>query len=221
MDIQTRLKEFLSLKRLTFKDFEIQAGLANAAAARISENSRSSTFDRISIAFPELDIDWLRTGEGEMLKTLQQGESPALETPSTDVSSSKSHWIPLIPTSAHGGSLNDFVVSIKNSDCEKVLSPIRGADFAIPVTGDSMAPEYPNGSQVHIKKIDETAFIEWGKVYVLDTCNGTVIKRVVPSENEGCIRCVSINPLPDYAPFDVRMNDIFGMYRVVLCLSIK
>lgn len=34
-----------------------------------------------------------------------------------------------------------------------------------------MAPEYPSGSRILIKRIDEKAFIEWGRVYVLDTMN--------------------------------------------------
>ncbi len=44
------------------------------------------------------------------------------------------------------------------------------------VSGRGMAPEYPSGSQILIKRIDEKAFIDWGRVYVLDTCNSTVIK---------------------------------------------
>ena len=84
-----------------------------------------------------------------------------------------------------------------------------------------MAPEYPNGSKVYIKKINEKAFIEWGKVFVLDTCNGTVIKVIVPSEKEGYLRCLSINPDPRYAPFEVNQADMFGMYRVMLSMAIK
>ena len=115
--------------------------------------------------------------------------------------------------------LNDFVVSVKENDCERVVSPIRGADFAMPVAGDSMAPEYPAGSQIFIKKINERAFIDWGKVYVLDTCNGSVIKRVFPSDDTEKVKCVSINP--EYPPFEVSFEDIYGMYRVLLCMSVK
>ena len=82
------------------------------------------------------------------------------------------HLIPLLPVSAQGGSFNDFVVSIKESSCEKIISPIKGADYAMSVSGESMAPEYPSGSQILIKRINEKAFIDWGRVYVLDTCNG-------------------------------------------------
>lgn len=130
-------------------------------------------------------------------------------------------YVPLLPISAQGGSLNDFIVSVKDSDCERIVSPIKGADFAMTVAGDSMSPEYPSGSQILIKKINEKAFIDWGKVYVLDTCNGSVIKRVFPSDDKdpSKVKCVSINP--DYPPFEVSFEDVYGVYRVLLTMSVK
>lgn len=77
MDIQTRLKEFLDYKKLTYKDFELKTGLANAAASRIGENSRSNTFNRVAKAFPELNMEWLKVGVGEML-------NPVVPSPSFD-----------------------------------------------------------------------------------------------------------------------------------------
>lgn len=170
----------------------------------------------ISLNFPELNIGWLLTGEGEMLKT-SPGGVPAMPPPGDEAA----HVVPLLPLSAQGGPLNDFVLSVREADCEKVVSPIPGADLAITVSGDSMAPEYPNGSRLLIKRINEKAFIEWGKTYVLDTCNGSVIKRIVPSAKEGFVKCLSINTDPIYAPFEVALSDIYGIYKVLLCMSIK
>jgi SOS-response transcriptional repressor LexA len=129
--------------------------------------------------------------------------------------------VPLLPISAQGGSLNDFLVSVKELECERLISPIKGIDFAITVSGESMAPEYPNGSQVLAKKVNEAAFIEWGEVYVLDTCNGTVIKKLLKSENPDCVICTSINPDPSFAPFEICKKDIFGVYRVLMCMARK
>lgn len=162
----------------------------------------------------------------KLLKIVSDAESEKekiLFTPSEslEVKTEMATSVLLIPISAQGGSLNEFVVSVKGSECERIISPIRGADFAIQVSGDSMAPEYPNGSRVFIKKINERAFIEWGKTYVLDTCNGTVIKTLVPSDDKDSVRCISINPDPIYAPFDVRFEDMYGLYKVMLCMSVK
>ncbi|WP_264846568.1 LexA family transcriptional regulator [Capnocytophaga catalasegens] len=128
-------------------------------------------------------------------------------------------YIPLLPLSAVGGSLYGFSGSINNYDCEKIISPINNGELAITITGDSMHPEYPNGSQVIIKKINERAFIDWGNVFVLDTCNGVIIKKVLPSENTNKIKCESINA--KYPSFEVNLSDIYGFYKVLLCLSRK
>lgn len=133
------------------------------------------------------------------------------------------HTVMMLPISAQAGTLNDFIVSVKDNDTERIISPVKGADFAITVTGDSMAPEFSNGSQILIKKINHNSFIEWGKVYVLDTTNGIVLKIINEcKENVDCLVCTSINSDQErYAPFKVPKSDIIGMYRVMLCMSMK
>lgn len=125
----------------------------------------------------------------------------------------------VIPTGARAGTLADFAQSIASYDCERIVTPIKGADYAIQVTGDSMSPEYPSGSMIIIKKINEKAFIEWGKTYVLDTENGAVIKNVRRTDNPEVIECVSLNPA--YQPFTMETKYINGWYRVLMVLSLK
>jgi len=177
----------------------------------------SSFLRRLNRAFDNIfNSQWLLTGEGEMIEdATHTAIAPISATDSTD----SIYIIPLLPISAQGGSLNDFVVSVKESDCEKIISPIRGADYAISVAGDSMAPEYPSGSQILIKRINEKAFIDWGRVYVLDTCNGTVIKQLFPSKKSEMVLCKSINP--KFPPFEVSLADVYGVYRVLMCMSMK
>lgn len=128
--------------------------------------------------------------------------------------------VPLIPIRAQGGTLNDFTRSVMEYDCEKVVSPIKGADFAMTVSGDSMSPEYPSGCQILIKKIDERIFIDWGKVFVLDTANGTIIKKLMPVQGDPSkVLCVSINP--NYPSYEVSLEHVFGVYRVLMCMSLK
>lgn len=219
--VKDRVKKFLEYLDLGQLAFENETGLSRGFVNKIGYNISEKSIERIAKRYPELNIAWLKSGVGEMLIT---GDSEGtLETPGDSETSEEitATLVPLLPIAAQGGSLNDFVVSVKESDCEKVVSPIRGADFAMPISGDSMAPEYPNGSQIFIKRINEKAFIEWGKVYVLDTCNGVVVKVLVPSQKDGYVRCVSINTDPIFAPFEVAWEDIHGVYRVLLCMSVK
>lgn len=220
-ETKERLLQFLRYKNQGQQKFEISIGMSNGWVNKVGDSIRENTLQKIKEVYPELNIAWLKSGVGEMLNS---GYSEGtLETPGDSETSEEitAKLVPLLPIAAQGGSLNDFVVSVKESDCEKVVSPIRGADFAIPISGDSMAPEYPNGSQIFIKRINEKAFIEWGKAYVLDTCNGVVVKILVPSQKDGYVRCVSINTDPIFAPFEVAWEDIHGVYRVLLCMSVK
>lgn len=125
----------------------------------------------------------------------------------------------VIPTEAMAGTLGDFARGVKEYDCERMISPIKGADYAIKVCGDSMTPEIPNGSQILIKKIYEEEFVEWGKIFCLDTRNGAVIKRIYPTEKPDVVECRSINP--EYPPFQINVKHINGWYRVLMVLSTK
>ena len=207
-ETKDRLLEFLRYKGLGQQKFEISIGMSNGWANKVGDSIRENTLKKISEVYPELNIAWLKSGVGIMLNNGESEETlytPKEEHPKErnqkDATEETAKMVLLLPVSAQGGSLNDFVVSVKESDCEKVVSPIRGVDFAMTVSGDT--------------------FIEWGKVYVLDTCNGTVIKILVPAEKEGYVKCVSINQDPIFAPFEVAFEDIYGVYKVLLCMSVK
>ena len=222
MNASEILNKLLEYSKLSASEFAARIGTKTTQAIYDLQKGRTKTIsssmaDKIASCYPEVNKIWLLTGEGEMLKDGSMSRPKS----NNDGASETATTVLLLPVYAQGGSLNDFVASVNEYDCERVVSPIGGVDFAMQVSGDSMAPEYPNGSRIFIKKINEKAFIEWGKTYVLDTCNGTVVKRIVPSEKEGFVRCVSINPDPVYAPFEVSLSDVFGMYKVLLCMSVK
>lgn len=187
-EIKDRLTKFLEYKGYGQLKFENTAGLGRGFVNKVGFNINAKSLEKIAKAYPELNIDWLRSGHGSMLNG-ENGESeetlytPKEEQSQTNVAEEAAKTVLLLPVSAQGGSLNDFVVSVKENDCEKVVSPIRGVDFAMTVSGDSMSPEYPNGSRIFIKRINERAFIEWGKVYVLDTCCFWRSNKILPLLN--------------------------------------
>jgi hypothetical protein len=69
MTVKERLKEFAKSKEKSVREFEIQSdigiGYINAIRISISPDKIQSIVSR----YPDLDIDWLFTGEGEMLKS--------------------------------------------------------------------------------------------------------------------------------------------------------
>lgn len=219
ISVNERLKELIDVLKdngiiYNQQDFSNKIGKSKTQVSGMLNGSLAvteQTVHMIEAAFPAVNTYWLLTGEESALKSNPQ-ITIAKTPPSVEM-------IPMLPIAAQGGPLNDFVTSVRREDCEKIASPIRGVDFAMSVSGDSMAPEYPSGCKILVKKIDEKAFIEWGRVYVLDTCNGSVIKKIMPGEREGQVRCVSINN--DYPPFFVDLVSVYGIYRVQMMLAEK
>lgn len=215
--VKERLIEYLKYKNVGQVKFAENVGLSRGFVNNIVNSIQPKTLHKIAMYYPDLNTSWLLTGDGEMLKEQSPAEDIAEE------SIDREYTTYLLPLSAMAGQLSGLATDgVFQSECEKIISPIKGVDFAITIHGDSMHPEYPSGSRILIKKINPSIFIEWGKVYVLDTDNGVVVKEIHKCENkENYITCHSINPDPKFADFDVNINEIHGMYRVLMCLSAK
>lgn len=211
--IKERLILFVKAKKIGQGKFETLCGLSNGYINNIRKSIQPDKLHKIALQYPELNTGWLMVGEGEMLRNEET------EVINVEEVANGGFLTPLLPISAQGGSLDDFTMSVNENDCEMIVSPIKGMDFAITITGESMTPEYPSGSRVLIKRINERAFIDWGRVFVLDTCNGSIIKKILPGSDNEHIKCVSINP--DYPPFEVSFSDIHAIFRVHILLSLK
>lgn len=219
-----RFDKYMKYKGLNDNKVTIQLALSVGTLGKSRKSDRDlsdKVIEKILNFYTDLNRVWLLTGEGEMIKnnlTPQQYYGGDTEKQKSD--EPQMYIVPLMPISAKGGTLDEFSRSIMEDDCEKVLSPIKGADFAITVCGDSMSPDYPSGCHILIKKIEERAFIDWGKVFVLDTINGTIIKKLMPvSDDPSKIRCISINP--EYPPYEISLEYVRGIYRVLMCMALK
>lgn len=205
--IKNRTITFVNYLGIKMKNFEEKCNLSSGYVTSMRKGFGADKLNNVLIAYPELSRDWLLYGEGEMLKAKNLPEKE--EKP-------KGKDIPLLPINAIGGALDGFNGGVMPYECEWINVPLKFADMAITVAGDSMFPEYPSGCVVIIKKINEKSFIEWGNVYVLDTVNGTIIKRVQPcEEDESYVVCESVNEY--YKPFKVPVSDVRGFYKVLMC----
>ena len=164
---------------------------------------------------------WLLTGEGSMLvnntaNNLVNTSNPSAPAVSSSAIEEETKRVPLIPFEARGGQLDGFARNgVTLAQCETVPTPFKGAQFAISVRGQSMSPAYPSGCVLFISK-NIADWVEWGKVYVLDTENGVIVKQLAPSSlGNDFVCCKSFNDAPEFAPFDVPKSTIFGIYRVV------
>lgn len=209
--VKGRLLTYLRDRRITQTEFCKKLGVAPTYIGVMRKSIPSEKVNRIIELYPDLSRDWLLYGEGSMTMPGKETAERLLQ--------SEGYEVPLLPVSAFAGNIDAWSQSVALADCEKIISPIPGVDYAIRITGDSMEPEFQDGCMVLIKRINESIFIPWGHPMVIDTANGTLIKDVYPSEKgDSYIEARSINP--KYPPFNIAIDNVFGLYRVVTSLKV-
>ena len=204
-----RISAVINYTRLTQRKFSEKINVPQTTISNLfSRGSQPSIslVNSISVTYPEINTKWLLTGEGEMLK------DGNLEN-NVEVSPLEKNTRPRIPMNAAAGRLTNQLQGITLDDCEQI--PVIGIfpqyDFTILVKGDSMAPRYESGDEVACKRINGSQFIQWGKVHVLDTTQGVILKRIYDAGDR--IRCNSFNP--DYLDFEIPKDEIYSINLVV------
>ncbi len=69
MDIKDRISEYCKHKNIAISRFEKSAGLSNGYFNQVKKRPSEDKIRGILEAFPDLNTDWLLTGEGSMLKS--------------------------------------------------------------------------------------------------------------------------------------------------------
>lgn len=242
-EILNRLKEALS----TTSDTELADLLGIKKTTLSNWRNRNSIDLPLVFSFCEhINIDWLITGHGEMIKSTEdlisrhplrtassQGDIQNIAktvTPFiTDIADSIvtkniPGAIPLVSEKAAGGLINDENMNINERDVigYYVIPKFRhlNVDFLIEVYGDSMEPFIYPGDIIACSIIHESRFIHWNKPHLIATHEqGMIVKRLRKSTETECLLAVSDNA--EYDPFDIPKNEIAGLARVVGVIHIE
>lgn len=203
-----RIKEYYKLKG----NAEL-ARFLGVAPNTITNWYGRKTFD-IDVIYTkcvDIDMNWLLTGEGNMLRTESEKEENISVAHPSD---SPMEGIPLIPISAMAGAFTGEQ-TVLEYECERFVVPtFKGAEFLISVKGSSMYPKYNSGDIVACKRLPmDDIFFQWNKVYVLDTDQGPLIKRVKPGFDKEHVLIVSDNER--YEPFELPLNRIYHVALVI------
>ena len=203
MDTKSNLLIFIKEKKLSKSDFYKITGLSNGFLDK-GESVTSTNLETILKHFPEISADWLITGEGPMLRS---------DLPVAHRATEPGAGIPLIPINAMAGAFAGEQVVLE-LECERYVVPVfKEAEFLITVKGSSMIPKYNSGDIVACKRMPIDTFFQWNKVYVLDTEQGPLIKRVKKGSTDSTITIFSDNP--NYEPFELPRTKIYHIALVV------
>ncbi|ELV7524966.1 Peptidase S24-like protein [Flavobacterium psychrophilum] len=186
----------------------------------VSGRKSSPSFDVLNAIIStndDVNSEWLLTGKGSMLKTSKKFDRAenAISELKYEVKdllenytvSKPKEGIPLIPIEAMAG-YGGGETQVLELDCEYFSVPtFKGADFLIQVKGSSMYPKYNSGDIVACKKLQlNDLFFQWNKVYVLDTEQGAIIKRIDIGPDDDHVMIVSDNE--KYRPFSLHKSKI-------------
>lgn len=205
--IKERTIQFVKHKGLKMKEFEELCKLSSGYVTSMRKGYGQEKLNNVLTVFPELNREWLLYGEGSMLN------EDLSCTSSLKKKEEKSDTRPRIPYDAAAGTLTETIEGVTEYQCEEVpvISAFPHYDFTIRVVGRSMEPEYFVGDEVACLKVNEKRFLQWGRVHVLDTTQGVVIKRIY--DDGDCITCRSYNP--EFPDFSIPKEDIRSYNLVV------
>lgn len=145
-----------------------------------------------------INEDWLLDGKGQMEKADRRSTRP---------------HIPADKAVVAAGFVGSAIGSVQEGECEvrPVMAPFPWYDFTIEVSGDSMEPTLQDGDIIACEWLPRDAEYKKDKIYVLDTNEGAVVKRITNDGN--VIHCRSDNP--KYKDFIVDVYSILRIARVV------
>lgn len=217
------------------KEAELSVGTIGKSRQENRDLS-NRVLNKLLQVYPEINRVWLLTGEGQMLvadtpETEEQivgqnlSENEFLEL--------KNRGLELVPEyseafrAGNAGNLlyTDAVASYWSL-------PNVHADMIIPVEGDSMAPVYPSGTKLAVRKFffspDEPYSIPFGEVYAIvvrytqDDPPVCYIKRLKRHDDrERAPRYwVAYSDNPTYPPFEIPIDKIVSLWRVAASITI-
>ena len=190
---------------LNLKDFRKSIGYSQEKLAEVCGVSRQTIINW------EKNPDNIPYTSAQFLLSLADGSS-------TGDNTSPDGSIPLIPVEVMAGYMKGEQSVQPYEYIMYKLPSFSDCDFLVTVSGDSMTPRYNGGDIVACKKLSlQDIFFQWGRVYVVNTSQGALIKKVERGSSEDTITLVSENEA--YGPFEIRRDMIYDI--ALVCGVIK
>ncbi|MBR1526426.1 MAG: LexA family transcriptional regulator [Prevotella sp.] len=219
--LRERLAAFIESLGISQNEFARSCGLAQGLVSRITDNAQESTFQKIQSRYPQLNMYWLRTGEGQMLDEQPQAH------PDFSTYSERVIYVPLVSQYAHGGYISGFA----DEEYLKQLPVIpfiveqdaRGRYIAFEVRGDSMddgtRQSYAQGDIVLSREVEKEMWDVQFDIshtdFVIVMNDGIIFKRIISHDVlNHKITVHSFNPIFDDMVID--LADIKQIFSVIL-----
>lgn len=225
MNVKDRIKKFIDHEGLSISAFEKTIEVSNGYVNSISKNIGIDKLNVIVEKYPQLSLEWLITGKGEMLKPiLPTTKTNKLLMPKVVVVDDKDNErIPLVPIRAQAGYLTgyDDITFIESLPTYSLPNMTNGTYRMFQVKGLSMYPTLQDSSYVVGRFVDDWLALSSNRVCVVVTQNdGIIVKRVTNTlEKYGTLYCRSDNR--DFPHLSVAAEDIKEIWECKMHLSFE
>lgn len=220
----SRLALYLKSMSITRTVFAEKLGTSQPTISAILSGSRplsKGMLARIGEKYSNLNIDWLLTGEGDMLRIPQADKSSGEESVNIGNMQQKSDFrlVPLINIDSVGGIHSDNITTPSEQYIIRMMpfTEAREGDVAIIQSGTSMYPTIPPGSALLIREvIGWKEYFGYGGIYVIWLKDGRRITKEIrryDADPKNYVWCVSYNP--DVADEELPKSMIRGVWKVV------
>lgn len=182
--------------------------------------------DKLATAVPQLNREWLLTGEGAMLKGPKLSGDAEILMPEEVGEFVK---VPVVPYGARAGVTGDYEQIFASDEYESVMIPkdkVRGGKYLVfTVTGDSMEPELRARDRILAKHVEHTYWQEMPlhihsyRVWVLITRDEGILTKQIVEHNveERTVRLHSFNPI--YPDFTISLEGVLDIFHATEIIS--
>ena len=198
MGIKERLIEYLKIKNIKKVHFEKSINVSNGYVNNIVKNIPYEKLSIIKELYPDLNIDWLQFGEGEMIKL--QGKSLDANFEKKDdqwqmvqeesenykiKNEEKFKPVPYYNVDFSGGWSSEDVFANVRPDFFINNPEFQRSDFACNLVGKSISAIIPDGAVVGFKVIDDwKTYFPQNELYGIITKNEFRTVKIVRRNKE-------------------------------------
>lgn len=246
-ELQEERKYRLSQYGYSMNSFAYNVGIQPTNFGKMMSGTQKIT-DRtrrmIETRFPDLNFDWLLTGEGEMLREdaprpmAQQNnhhspgarmennyymrggaEGDNIAAQNLEVKSASEDARPIIPSYMYNMPDYDIYANIKNGAANMEIFSVEGfmkqIDIIYRVQDNSMTPSFTSGDLIGIRRLPETEHIVNGDYYVIDTKpHGVRLRILIENADSYTLRTTDANR-DRYTDFKVAKSEIISIFAVI------
>lgn len=237
--VRDRLEYYIAHKGLSVRKFEILIGASNGYVSNIKLNITPAKQKQIQSAFPDLNMAWLLTGEGEMLRNepsqnitgnnnIVGNSNTGNNTIITSAQEHKDvnhHTKPIVPK---------YLTSQPNTDVYKVLKtdghtmqldsmtaipPYNNFDFYYMLRQDAMKPLFKEGDVLALAHTERGSDIIQGASMIIDTNDfGFLLRRIY--DRGDYYECRIINEKSSFETQNIAKTKVIRLYRIVYSIRL-